>query len=165
MLDNLSSSVVTLLASAVLALVAGTASAQDIESITRNIQPIGQVCLAGQDCTDGSTAAPAAVAPASPAAAAVEPAATATPAFDVAATYQQSCALCHANPAMGAPLVGDSAAWEERMAKRHGSCASKCRHRSECNASVGHVYDLFRRKHAGTNRVYDCGKPVADFRH
>lgn len=117
MLDNLSSSVVTLLASAVLALVAGTASAQDIESITRNIQPIGQVCLAGQDCTDGSTAAPAAVAPASPAAAAVEPAATATPAFDVAATYQQSCALCHANPAMGAPLVGDSAAWEERMAK------------------------------------------------
>ena len=105
------------------------ASAQaDIEAIIRNIQPVGQVCLAGQNCSDddtssmsaASTAAPASepetAAPevAAPAVAAVEDTSTD---FDVAATYQMSCFACHSSGAAGAPITGDAEAWEERMAK------------------------------------------------
>ena len=125
MLGKLSSSVAIVLSGAIVFLAAGTVSAQDIEAITRNIEPVGQVCLAGQDCSGGAaaTVTPAASAPAPAADPTPAPAAQATTApaadssFDAAATYQQSCALCHANPAMGAPLVGDSAAWDERMAQ------------------------------------------------
>ncbi|MEX2132097.1 MAG: c-type cytochrome, partial [Pseudohongiellaceae bacterium] len=38
-------------------------------------------------------------------------------AFDVAATYQMTCFACHSTGAAGAPMTGDSAAWEARMAK------------------------------------------------
>ncbi|MDR6917219.1 cytochrome c5 [Pseudomonas sp. 3296] len=43
-------------------------------------------------------------------------AATARPAdAELAQVYDNSCKLCHANPAAGAPLTGDSKAWEPRM--------------------------------------------------
>ena len=35
----------------------------------------------------------------------------------LAAIYQRSCASCHTVAATGAPLTGDSVAWEPRMAK------------------------------------------------
>ena len=35
----------------------------------------------------------------------------------LAAIYQRSCASCHTVAATGAPLTGDRAAWEPRMAK------------------------------------------------
>ena len=97
----------------------------DIQTIMRNIHPVGQVCLVGQNCSGATgeaatTAAPAtrAIAPA-PAAAAPVPtaAAPASPAFDVAATYQLSCFACHSTGAAGAPVTGNAEAWEERMAK------------------------------------------------
>lgn len=33
----------------------------------------------------------------------------------LARTYDTSCKLCHANPAAGAPLTGDLAAWKPRV--------------------------------------------------
>ncbi|MHC8394562.1 c-type cytochrome [Pseudomonas sp. LB3P93] len=43
-------------------------------------------------------------------------AATATPAdAALAQVYDNSCKLCHANPAAGAPLTGDQKAWEPRV--------------------------------------------------
>jgi cytochrome c5 len=33
----------------------------------------------------------------------------------LAALYETSCKGCHANPAAGAPLVGDKAAWSPRL--------------------------------------------------
>ncbi len=38
-------------------------------------------------------------------------------AFDVAAKYQQSCGVCHANAVAGAPKSFDKAAWEPRLSK------------------------------------------------
>jgi len=43
-------------------------------------------------------------------------AATARPAdTELAQVYDNSCKLCHANPAAGAPLTGDKNAWEPRV--------------------------------------------------
>ncbi|MGB3126160.1 MAG: c-type cytochrome [Pseudomonas sp.] len=45
-------------------------------------------------------------------------AATAMPADPaLAQVYDTSCKLCHANPASGAPLSGDRAAWRPRVAQ------------------------------------------------
>ncbi|MEX5551289.1 c-type cytochrome [Pseudomonas pergaminensis] len=45
-------------------------------------------------------------------------AATAMPADPaLAQVYDSSCKLCHANPASGAPLTGDRAAWSPRIAQ------------------------------------------------
>jgi len=35
----------------------------------------------------------------------------------LAQLYDSSCKLCHANPAFGAPLTGDSHAWSPRVAQ------------------------------------------------
>lgn len=43
-----------------------------------------------------------------------EPASAAAP-DALRATYARSCAACHANPAAGAPLAHDTAAWAERL--------------------------------------------------
>ena len=43
---------------------------------------------------------------------------TAMPAdLALAQVYDTSCKLCHANPASGAPLSGDKAAWSPRVAQ------------------------------------------------
>lgn len=36
---------------------------------------------------------------------------------ELAEIYEYSCYSCHANPQTGAPLTGDGAAWEPRLAK------------------------------------------------
>jgi cytochrome c5 len=94
---------------------ASTASA-----IEDRIKPLGQLL----DAT-GASAAPIAapVAPVAPptAVAAAAPAAEApvaaapSSAADGAAVYQQSCAMCHATGAAGAPKTGDKAAWAPRI--------------------------------------------------
>lgn len=38
-------------------------------------------------------------------------------AADLQPIYARSCATCHANPASGAPLAGNRAAWASRMGK------------------------------------------------
>ncbi|MBL4820696.1 MAG: cytochrome c5 family protein [Gammaproteobacteria bacterium] len=94
---------------------AGTLSQaqSNIEAIIRNIQPVGQVCLTGQNCS-GSVSGSATAATTTHNTQS-EPAAM--PAFDVAATYQLSCFACHGSGAAGAPVTGDAEAWGERMDK------------------------------------------------
>ena len=49
----------------------------------------------------------------------VELAETYVPASDsLAAIYDRSCRACHALEGLGAPLAGDSAAWEPRLSER-----------------------------------------------
>jgi cytochrome c5 len=114
-------------------LLAGSALAQ---SAADNIRPVGSVCLQGQACVgqpvsgSGTAAAPAASASnaapeqtAPPAATAAEPepssasVAEAASDFDVEATYNQSCMACHTTGAAGAPVLGDTEAWNERLEK------------------------------------------------
>ena len=101
--------------------VSNSASAQNVAD---NIRPVGSVCVAGQACV-GTVASTAAV----PEMAAVEegavikPASTDTSAvevaseFDAEAAYQMSCNACHGTGAAGAPMLGDSGAWEPRLDK------------------------------------------------
>jgi len=82
-----------------LALTVLTATAgMDDKSIAERINPVGKVCLEGDEC--GSATAAAAAGPMGPA--------------DI---YQASCFACHGTGALGAPKVGDAAAWTERSAK------------------------------------------------
>ncbi len=124
-----------------------TAWAQaDTDRIASNLAPVGEICLAGDPCTEApgvstpsslASSAPASTAsqPAAPAQstaaqvdAATQSAATSLPAaaqsaasaasdFDVAGTYQLRCFACHGTGAAGAPVMGDAEAWNERMAK------------------------------------------------
>ena len=75
-------------------------------AIEARIKPIGEVCLQGENC--GGAPAPAMAAAG---------AAGAAPAVDGEATYNMACMACHASGAGGAPIVGDLAAWEPRIAK------------------------------------------------
>lgn len=63
-------------------------------------------------CGKTEPAAPAAVAPATTAAPA---AVAASPALQ--ATYDSSCKTCHGVAGTGAPMTGDKAAWQPRVAK------------------------------------------------
>lgn len=53
-------------------------------------------------CDQSPTPAPVSSAPADP---------------HTAAIYQRACKACHESPATGAPLTGDLAAWQPRMAQ------------------------------------------------
>lgn len=112
---------------AVLVSTSGLVHAQsDFERVARNLEPVGHVCMVGQNCTRAANlvhapeAAPAPVAepvvstPATPVEPAAEPAAAD---FDVAATYQLTCFACHSTGAAGAPVTGNAEAWNERLAK------------------------------------------------
>lgn len=106
------------------------------QNVADNIRPIGSVCMAGQPCVGatagnaGSSAMPAATtaAVAEVVEEVVEDAvemvsevatevAAAVSDFDAAGVYQMNCFACHGTGAAGAPMLGDSEAWEERMAK------------------------------------------------
>ena len=79
-------------------LYAGSAMA-DASEIVDRIKKVGEVCVEGQDC--GS--APMTVAAAGGA--------------SVEENYNKSCVTCHAAGVAGAPKLGDTAAWEPRLAK------------------------------------------------
>ncbi|MEM6301385.1 MAG: c-type cytochrome [Pseudomonadota bacterium] len=69
------------------------------EAIASRIAPVGHVCLQGDACGGaGGAAGGMAV-------------------IDGEATYNNACMACHASGAGGAPMVGDVAAWEPRIAK------------------------------------------------
>ena len=105
------------------------------QSISENIKPVGQVCLADQPCVgspidaDGSTSTSSitiepvssveepTIALTETALVAVEPESVA---FDAAATYQMNCFACHGTGAAGAPLLGEAEVWEEKLAKGIG---------------------------------------------
>lgn len=68
------------------------------EEIAERIKPFGSVCRAGEDC--GTAAAAASSGP-----------------LSGQAVYDQFCFACHAAGVGGAPLLGDTAQWEPRIAK------------------------------------------------
>lgn len=70
-------------------------------AIEERIQPYSQVCVAGDDTCAGAGAATAV-------------AAGPRSGEDV---YNGACMACHATGAAGAPMLGDAAAWGDRIAK------------------------------------------------
>jgi cytochrome c5 len=74
------------------------------EQILERIHPVGNVCVAGQDCGEGGGAA------AATAAATGEP-------RGGEEVYTAACSACHSTGAAGAPKLGDASAWAPRIEK------------------------------------------------
>lgn len=86
-----------------LALFTFSASAGTVEDeIAARIAKVGEVCIEGHDCAASSGGSASASAGAG---------------GGVDATYNTSCATCHATGAAGAPMLGDVAAWAPRLDK------------------------------------------------
>ena len=83
-------------------LAAGTALASVEDEIRARIQPVGEVCLQGEECGEAA-AAPAASANAG--------------ARSGSEVYDSACMACHATGAAGAPVVGNAEAWAPRIEK------------------------------------------------
>lgn len=73
------------------------------DQIRSRIEPIGTVCVEGEDCGDILTA-PA-------------PAAASSGPRSGEEVYQSVCAACHNTGVAGAPKVGDASAWSPRIEK------------------------------------------------
>ena len=99
---------------AVLALWAVSAQAATVEElspksakyaeIAERLQPVGQVCVSGQECKGVGAVAVAA-------------GGAAMSADDVVAKY---CGACHTAGVLGAPKIGDGAAWKTRASAKGG---------------------------------------------
>lgn len=77
------------------------AASESEKAILERIQPIGKVCVAGADCgNNGQVAANSGVS-----------------GGDLEGTYNTYCSLCHSSGVAGAPIVGDEAAWQPRIAR------------------------------------------------
>jgi cytochrome c5 len=74
-------------------------SADVKDKIAERIAPVGESCMAGDDCA----AAPVAAAPEGP--------------RSGQQVYDSACHTCHAAGVAGAPKLGDAAAWADRIAK------------------------------------------------
>ena len=81
-----------------MALVFSVNAAMDDQSIAERLKPVGNVCIEGDDC--GTASAAAASGP-----------------KDASEIYTSSCAACHGSGVLGAPKLGDSAAWATRLEK------------------------------------------------
>ena len=99
-LSKISTLVFSLVAGLFLSSVAMAASSLE-DDIRERIKPVGEVCVAGEDC--GDIAAPVAAAPAGP-----------RSGEDI---YKSTCFGCHGTGAAGAPKLGDAAAWSARISK------------------------------------------------
>ncbi|MCK0162319.1 cytochrome c5 family protein [Marinobacter sp. S6332] len=78
---------------------AGAVMANVDDEIRARIQPIGEVCLQGEECGE--------------AAAATETASSGP--RSGSEVYDAVCMACHTTGAAGAPVIGDSAAWAPRI--------------------------------------------------
>lgn len=88
-----------LILGAALSLSANAVSDKKRAEIEERLQPVGKVCLEGDDSC-GTAVAAVASGPQAP--------------EDI---YQNSCSACHASGAAGAPKMGDVAAWAPRIGK------------------------------------------------
>ena len=88
---------------AVLALWAVGAQAASDEAIAARLKPVGDVCIAGQEC-----AGVGAVAASAGAARSID---------DIVA---KNCNACHGSGVLGAPKVGDTADWKARADAKGG---------------------------------------------
>ncbi|MEX1033945.1 MAG: c-type cytochrome [Cellvibrionaceae bacterium] len=73
---------------------------QRTDAIAERLRPVGEICMAGDECTGGATTVVAA-----------------SEARDPAEIYQATCGTCHNTGVGGAPKPGDAAAWEPRLEK------------------------------------------------
>lgn len=94
------------------------------QNVADNIRPVGSVCLAGQTCVGNaaSTATLSGIAAVEESAGIVQEstdtlAVGVDSGFDAEGSYQMSCNACHGTGAAGAPMLGDSGAWEARLEK------------------------------------------------
>ncbi|MCB1676338.1 MAG: cytochrome c5 family protein [Halioglobus sp.] len=69
-------------------------------AIAERIKPVGEVCLQGDDSCGGAAAS-----------------AGGSAARSGEEVYNSACMACHATGAGGAPIMGDTAAWTDRIAK------------------------------------------------
>lgn len=81
-----------------LAAVANAVPPGTVDEIRERVKPFGQVCRAGEDCGQATAAA-------------------ATGPLTGEQVYNQFCFACHASGVGGAPVLGDAAAWEPRIAQ------------------------------------------------
>ena len=88
----------------VLALWAVSAQAATNDDIAKRLEPVGKVCVQGQECKGMEVAASAGGGDAK------------TPDSVIA----KHCNACHGAGLLGAPKVGDAAAWGERAKKEGG---------------------------------------------
>lgn len=70
------------------------------EAIAERLQPVGEICMAGDACTGGASVQVATGEP-----------------RDAAEIYQGKCAACHNTGVAGAPKLGEVSDWEARVAK------------------------------------------------
>jgi cytochrome c5 len=89
---------------AVLALWAVTAQATTDEAIAERLKPVGEVCIMGEECKGVENVAAAA-------------GGGARTADDIIAKH---CNACHGAGVLGAPKIGDTAAWKERADHQGG---------------------------------------------
>ena len=82
----------------VMAIVFSVNAAMDDQSIRDRLQPVGKVCVEGDNCGSAVAAAPSG--PRAPG--------------DI---YTSTCAACHGSGALNAPKLGDAAAWSDRASK------------------------------------------------
>ncbi|KMQ73335.1 c-type cytochrome [Marinobacter subterrani] len=85
----------------VFGLTTGAVMASVEEEIRARIEPVGEVCLEGDQC--GTAAAPTQTASAGP--------------RSGEEVFNAVCTACHSTGAAGAPMVGDTAAWAPRIDK------------------------------------------------
>ncbi|HBZ93512.1 MULTISPECIES: c-type cytochrome [unclassified Pseudomonas] len=89
---------------AVLALWAVTAQATTDEAIAERLKPVGEVCIMGEECKGVEAVAATA-------------GGGARTADDIIAKH---CNACHGAGVLGAPKIGDTAAWKERADHQGG---------------------------------------------
>lgn len=80
---------------------AGAAMASVEDEIRARIQPVGEVCLQGDEC--GEAAAASETASSGP--------------RSGSEVYDSVCMACHTTGAAGAPVIGDAGAWAPRIDK------------------------------------------------
>lgn len=85
----------------VLGLTAGAVMASVEDEIRARIEPVGKVCLEGEQC--GAAAAPTQAASSGP--------------RSGSEVYDAVCMACHTTGAAGAPVIGNTDAWAPRIDK------------------------------------------------
>ncbi len=79
---------------------AGAVPPGTADEIRERLTPFGEVCRSGDDCAGAGAATTASSGP-----------------MTGEQVYNQFCGTCHAAGVAGAPIQGDGAAWEPRLAK------------------------------------------------
>ena len=93
---------VTKLVLGLVVLLAGSVQAGTAEDqIAERLKKVGEVCLEGEACASATATTTVAAAGG----------------FDVEGTYSKTCSTCHAVGVAGEPKLGDTAAWEPRLAQ------------------------------------------------